>query len=281
MSSTNSRLPTRSRLFHLEDTNDPDSRVDKSLLTCRDIPQGRVREGLKGVLVQSVVSNLYSLRLVPALKPVPDLLRFREVQGCLDQPESSTMQGRGPYIYPLNEACITIFMENRSHTKPNVRQTVLMVRTKSPTYRTVGNGSYTRTRRSPMGPSRKRSGPVWAHRVRDSSREIGTEAMYDNDTRGFENPGRDGESFDNNGTCPHCKTPILALVARGPSDHVLSPCGCRVTETTARELAGGADRGRCMATDGGQSTDGTYRFPECRYSPEEGHKTDCPRWYDV
>jgi hypothetical protein len=81
--------------------------------------------------------------------------------------------------------------------------------------------------------------------------------MYDNDTRGFENPGRDGESFDNNGTCPHCKTLILALVARGPSDHVLSPCGCRVTETTARDLAGGADRGRGVATDGGQSTSGT------------------------
>jgi DNA-directed RNA polymerase subunit RPC12/RpoP len=42
----------------------------------------------------------------------------------------------------------------------------------------------------------------------------------------------------------------------------------------------GCDDG--LVTDGGQSTSGTYRCPECgRYPPEEGHKTDCPRWYDV
>ncbi len=65
-------------------------------------------------------------------------------------------------------------------------------------------------------------------------------------------------------TCPHCETPIEALVARGPSDHVLSPCGCRVTETTARDLAGGADRGRGVVADGGTEAEASLDSARAR-----------------
>lgn len=52
--------------------------------------------------------------------------------------------------------------------------------------------------------------------------------------------------------CPSCGTPIEGVVTRGPSDHVLDPCGCRATTLTAREFAtADADRGRGVATDGG------------------------------
>jgi len=76
--------------------------------------------------------------------------------------------------------------------------------------------------------------------------------MYENATRGLETPARQAESAENNdATCPHCETPIFGVNAEGPSEHFLDPCGCRVTKTTARELAG-ADRGRGVATDGGE-----------------------------
>jgi hypothetical protein len=76
--------------------------------------------------------------------------------------------------------------------------------------------------------------------------------MYENTTRGLETPARQAESAKNNdATCPHCETPILGVNAEGPSEHFLDPCGCRVTSTTARELAG-AERGRGVATDGGE-----------------------------
>ncbi|WP_135807418.1 helix-turn-helix transcriptional regulator [Halorussus marinus] len=51
--------------------------------------------------------------------------------------------------------------------------------------------------------------------------------------------------------CPDCGTPISAIVTRGPSAHFLAPCGCRATTRTVRDLAGDADRGRGVATDGG------------------------------
>lgn len=75
--------------------------------------------------------------------------------------------------------------------------------------------------------------------------------MYDNNARGFNCSDRPAESTDNHANCPRCRTPILGLVTRGPSEHFIDPCGCRVTTTTARTLAGGADRGRGVATDGG------------------------------
>jgi hypothetical protein len=74
--------------------------------------------------------------------------------------------------------------------------------------------------------------------------------MKDENSRGLNCPDRQAESTENDMTCPHCGTLILALVTRGPSEHVLDPCGCRVTTTTARALAGGPDRGRGVATDG-------------------------------
>jgi rubrerythrin len=98
--------------------------------------------------------------------------------------------------------------------------------------------------------------------------------MKENDSQGFNCSDRQAESTDNHATCPSCDAPILALVTRGPSDHFLSPCGCRVTETTARELAGGdVDRGRRMATDGGLS----YVCEACgaRYYSENAAESCC------
>lgn len=74
--------------------------------------------------------------------------------------------------------------------------------------------------------------------------------MYENDARGFNCSDRQAESTDNHPTC-YCGEPILGIVARGPSQHHAVPCGCRITTTTARDLAG-ADRGRGVATDGGE-----------------------------
>ena len=71
-------------------------------------------------------------------------------------------------------------------------------------------------------------------------------------------PERQTESADNQATCPHCGTAILALVTSGPSTHALDPCGCRVTTTTVRDVAGGVERGRGVRADGGTSTSGTY-----------------------
>ncbi len=105
-----------------------------------------------------------------------------------------------------------------------------------------------------MGPlARKLSGPVWAHRVRETVPYLWYGTMSKDTTRGNESPDRQAESTDNHANCPHCETPILALVTRGPSSHYLDPCGCRVTETTACDLAGDSvNRGRGVAADGGE-----------------------------
>lgn len=52
--------------------------------------------------------------------------------------------------------------------------------------------------------------------------------------------------------CPHCSRTVTGITTRGPSDHFLAPCGCRVSTLTAHDLAGNVDRGRGVATDGGQ-----------------------------
>ncbi|WP_084156848.1 hypothetical protein [Haladaptatus cibarius] len=60
--------------------------------------------------------------------------------------------------------------------------------------------------------------------------------MNDNNSRGLESPDCADESTIN---CPYCDTSIFAVVTRGPSTHVLSPCGCPVGTLTARNFAEG------------------------------------------
>jgi len=97
---------------------------------------------------------------------------------------------------------------------------------------------------------RKRE-PVDPAPARSGSSNTGAETVYDKDARGFNCSDRPAESIDDHATCPFCETLIRALVTRGPGEHYLDPCGCRISEVTARALGGGADRGRGVATDGG------------------------------
>ena len=66
---------------------------------------------------------------------------------------------------------------------------------------------------------------------------------------------------ENHPTCPHCDTAILGIVTCGPSHHMLSPCGCRVSTATARELAEKHDSSPSprLATDGGDNEAGDRR----------------------
>lgn len=61
-------------------------------------------------------------------------------------------------------------------------------------------------------------------------------------------------------TCPRCGTVLRGISSRGPGDHRLDPCGCRVSSLTARELAGDdVERGRGVAADGGtDDPEGAY-----------------------
>ena len=93
--------------------------------------------------------------------------------------------------------------------------------------------------------------PVDPAPARSGSSNQGAVTVYDNDVRGFNRSDREAESTDEHATCPNCETPIQQLVTRGPTDHFLEPCGCRVSTLTVREVAGGVDRGRGVATDGG------------------------------
>ncbi|MFB6188593.1 MAG: hypothetical protein ABEI57_01800, partial [Halapricum sp.] len=70
--------------------------------------------------------------------------------------------------------------------------------------------------------------------------------------------------------CPDCETAVLGIVTRGPGDHRFDPCGCRVTTQTARDLAGGSDRGRGLAADGGHE-------PWCDWC-QRAFGSDGPEW---
>lgn len=76
--------------------------------------------------------------------------------------------------------------------------------------------------------------------------------------------GRQIDSTNDRATCTVCDTPIRGVVTRGPSDHFLDPCGCRITTATVRDLSGGADRGRGVVADGGVDSDRVYRDPDGR-----------------
>jgi len=112
------------------------------------------------------------------------------------------------------------------------------------------SGSITEATRGLVTPRwvhcRKQAGRCLGHRVRDSFREIGTEAMFDNNARGLESPERDGESEFN---CPFCGRAVAGVDAHGPDAHTFDPCGCSTGEVTASDLA---DEPRVMA-DGGVS----------------------------
>jgi hypothetical protein len=97
--------------------------------------------------------------------------------------------------------------------------------------------------------------------------------MYDKNSRGLNCPERPAESTENYPTCPECDTPILGVVTRGPSDHRLNPCGCRVPTASVRALAGGPDRGRGVRADGGTSKDGTDR-DECDRCGADTHPSN-------
>lgn len=78
--------------------------------------------------------------------------------------------------------------------------------------------------------------------------------MYEENSRGLESPDCQDESTVN---CPYCDEPILGLVTRGPSAHILSPCGCPVGPITARQLASNTSKSRDETAN---STDGSPTF---------------------
>jgi len=87
---------------------------------------------------------------------------------------------------------------------------------------------------------------------------------------------------------PVAKCPNCGYVYGDDLDyHFPNPSECQICgeetenttvadEETVRSLAEGG-----LRADGGTVEDETERCPECgRYPPEEGHKLDCPVWYD-
>ncbi len=80
--------------------------------------------------------------------------------------------------------------------------------------------------------------------------------MYEENSRGLESPDCTDESIAN---CPHCDTPILAVVTRGPSMHILDPCGCPVGPLTARDLATNQSESR-NETANSTDCDSTFTF---------------------
>ena len=148
-------------------------------------------------------------------------------------------------------------------------------------FRWFCHGNDTRTCRSiSMGPSRKRSGPVFGHRVRETVPYPWYGTMKDENSRGLNCPDRQTESTENDPTCPECDTSILGVVTRGPGEHFLAPCGCRVPTASVRALAG-VDRGRGVATDGGTSSDDTEHSVDgfcraCQAEFRSGASDGCP-----
>ncbi|MFH5800442.1 hypothetical protein [Haladaptatus sp. CMAA 1911] len=80
--------------------------------------------------------------------------------------------------------------------------------------------------------------------------------MYEDDSRGLESPDCTNESIAN---CPYCDKPILAVITRGPSTHILSPCGCPVDLLTARDLATSSE-GKTPETPDSAEDDDDFTF---------------------
>lgn len=52
----------------------------------------------------------------------------------------------------------------------------------------------------------------------------------------------DGDGGDSKPRCPRCGTPVLVVTGLGPTEHVATPCGCRVPgDLLECEQNGGTD----------------------------------------
>lgn len=260
-------LPVRLGLFDPLNSHVLGPKAGKSSPIRRSIRATLGRTVLERVPGSLSASSQCSLRSSEDLGPALGCRCFLVTPVCLGQLESSILEAVAASHNKLSQSRITILIFLVCPTNLHIQHTILKVKTKWSAFRTVGHGNDTRTCRSPMGPfARKRSGPrcSW-HRVRVWSRNQGTEPMYDKATRGLESPDRQTESANNNATCPHCETAILAIVTSGPTEHFFDPCGCRASPTV-RNLVGGVDHGRGVATDGG-----TFNCDDCG---EEGSVDD-------
>ena len=89
-----------------------------------------------------------------------------------------------------------------------------------------------------MGPSETLRTPLLGQRVRVGFREIATETMSNDTTRGLETPARREESDAS--ACPECGGSIAVITIAGPSTITASPCGCRLSPMQARAEGAGA-----------------------------------------
>ena len=95
---------------------------------------------------------------------------------------------------------------------------------------------HSRTRRSPVGPHRKRSGPrCWWQRVRVRPRNQGTRPVKHDIPRGLETPGTRDESTTITGACEKCGREVAGISASTPGRRTLEPCGHETGFLTAKQ----------------------------------------------
>jgi len=196
-----SRVPqTRYRLghFHRLGTRDPAQRFGRDFALHRSTRPSRLTEVRAGAVVPFLGSNRGLPLILPVSESAPAGHRSGVIPEYPGQPESST---RGVFAASSTTAApsrFIIFMYTELLTALYFRLTIPLVRTKYLAYSAVIDASFTRTRRSPMGPQENCGPRCLGHRARVGSVEPGDAAMKNENAAGLESPAttRDGPHFN-------------------------------------------------------------------------------------